>query len=100
MKPPPITPETVREAARLSRLAVDDAEVERMRGQLAALLGYVGTLQELDVDGVAPTGHPLGQTLIVRDDGVAPSLDRATLLERAPSDDGAHFLVPRVIEQD
>lgn len=99
MEQPDITPETVREAARLAQLAVDDAEVERMRGQLAALLGYVGKLQELDVDGVEPTGHPLGATIVERDDTVVPSPPRDRLLEGAPDSDGEHFLVPKVIDQ-
>ncbi|MHC5019118.1 MAG: Asp-tRNA(Asn)/Glu-tRNA(Gln) amidotransferase subunit GatC [Planctomycetota bacterium] len=100
MDDPEITADTVREAARLSRIAVDDAEVERMRGQLAALVRYVGKLQELEVEGVASTGHPLGRTIVERADDVVPSPDRAVLLDGAPAHDGEHFLVPRVIDQD
>lgn len=109
MQEPEITADTVREAAKLSRIAVDDAEVERMRGQLAALLGYVSKLQEVDVDGlegvdgldgVEPTGHPLGQTIVERPDVVRPSTPRDMLLQSAPESDGEHFVVPTVIPQD
>jgi aspartyl-tRNA(Asn)/glutamyl-tRNA(Gln) amidotransferase subunit C len=97
---PEITDATVREAAALARIAVDDAEVERMRGQLAALLGYVSKLREVGVDGVEPTGHPLGQTITERADAVTPSPDRDVLLDGAPGAGPEFFQVPRIIEQD
>ena len=97
---PAITAETVRDAAQLSQLALSDEEVERMRAQLAALLGYVSKLQEVDVAEVAPTGHPFGQTIVARDDEVQPSPGASAMLEGAPATDGEHFLVPKVIDQD
>ena len=35
--------------ARLARLALSDAEKERMRAELAAILRYIDKLRELDV---------------------------------------------------
>jgi len=95
---PDITADTVREAAKLSRIAVDDAEVERMRGQLAALLGYVSQLQELDVDGVEPTGHPIGLTMTKRADAVQPSGNFGLIPPGADGrSEGFFFFVPKVI---
>ena len=45
---------TVRRIAHLARIAVEDAEVERLRGELNAILAFVEELSAVDVSGVEP----------------------------------------------
>src|SRR3974390_735557 len=45
---------TVRHIAHLARIAVADAEVEHLRGELNAILAFVEQLSEVDVAGVDP----------------------------------------------
>src|SRR5579883_580907 len=45
---------TVRRIARLARIAVADAEVEHLRGELNSILAFVEQLNEVDVAGVEP----------------------------------------------
>ena len=83
--------------ARLARLDMDAAELERMAGELAAILRYAAKLDEVDVSGVSPATHALDLVNALRDDEVRPSLPREEALKNAPEQNGEAFVVPRVI---
>ena len=93
-----ITPEEVRATAELARLALDDAEVARMAGELDAILGYMDAIAALDVSGVEPTTHAVPLDLPLRQDVVGPQLSVEEALADAPRRDGAFFEVPKIIE--
>jgi aspartyl-tRNA(Asn)/glutamyl-tRNA(Gln) amidotransferase subunit C len=80
--------------ARLARLRLDDAEVERMAGELSTILDHIEKIGELDLDDVEPTSHVIQVENVLRQDEPRPSLPRGKALEQAPdaSDDG--FRVP------
>jgi aspartyl-tRNA(Asn)/glutamyl-tRNA(Gln) amidotransferase subunit C len=63
-----ISREDVEHVARLARLALSDAEVERMREQLSGILAYIDTLRALDTAGVEPTSHAVPLVNVMRDD--------------------------------
>jgi aspartyl-tRNA(Asn)/glutamyl-tRNA(Gln) amidotransferase subunit C len=92
-----ITTEEVRRVAALARLELSEAEVERMTGQLDAILSYVAKLDELETTGVAVTTHPQAVVNAFREDEVRPSLTRERALANAPEQNGEAFIVPRVI---
>jgi aspartyl-tRNA(Asn)/glutamyl-tRNA(Gln) amidotransferase subunit C len=96
-----LTPDDVRRLAALARLEITDAEVERLGGELGAILDYAAVVAEVNTTGVAPMSHVAagGDTPGWRADEPAPSLDRSTALETAPDADRAAglFRVPRVI---
>ena len=54
-----ITREEVLHVAKLARLELTDDEVERLTGQLSAILEAVSKVSELDLADVPPTSHPL-----------------------------------------
>jgi aspartyl-tRNA(Asn)/glutamyl-tRNA(Gln) amidotransferase subunit C len=86
--------------AKLARLALTPAEVERFGAQLGALLEHVDRLAGLPVSGVAATAAVIPQSNVMRDDVVKSSLDRETVLAGAPRREGAYFRVPRIIGED
>jgi aspartyl-tRNA(Asn)/glutamyl-tRNA(Gln) amidotransferase subunit C len=88
----------VEEIALLARLRLDDAEVERLRGELTAILGYAERLQALDTDGVEPMTHAVPLDCPLRPDAVAPSLPADAALADAPQRIEDFFAVPRIIE--
>ena len=45
---------TVRRIAHLARIAVDEAEIPHLEGELNAMLAFVEQLSEVDVNGVEP----------------------------------------------
>lgn len=92
-----LTREEVRHVAKLARLDLTDAEVDRMTGQLDAILTYVAKLDELETTGVVATTHTQQVVNAFRDDAVRPSLPREQALANGPEQNGESFVVPRVI---
>lgn len=80
--------------ARLARLRLTEDEQERMARELAAVLGYIEHIEELDLTGVEPTSHVVDLVNSLRPDEVRESLPREIALKNAPEvlDDG--FAVP------
>ncbi len=86
--------EQVLHVARLARLELADAEVERMSGELSTILDHVERMNELDLDGVEPTSHVVPLTNVLRADKPRPSWPREQILEPAPDSDEGAFRVP------
>jgi aspartyl-tRNA(Asn)/glutamyl-tRNA(Gln) amidotransferase subunit C len=80
--------------ARLARLALTDDEVERLGGELNAILEAVGKVSELDLDEVEPTSHPLALVNVWAEDEPRPSLPLEEALANAPERVGDFFRVP------
>ena len=88
----------VEHVARLARLALTDDEVDRLTGELAAVLAHAADVAALDLDGVPPTAHPLPLRNVLRADTVRPSLDRDEVLAAAPAAEDGGFRVPRILD--
>ena len=81
----------------LARLAVTEAELERMTGELSKIVEFVSRLSELDTTAVEPLAHPLETRNVFREDVPQPSLSTKQALANAPRHDGSCFLVPAVL---
>ncbi|OGQ99250.1 MAG: asparaginyl/glutamyl-tRNA amidotransferase subunit C [Deltaproteobacteria bacterium RIFOXYD12_FULL_55_16] len=92
-----ITPEEVRHVARLARLSLSEAEVEKTTLQLDDILSYVEKLGELDTTGVLPMTHALDIRNAFRADETSASLPQREALANGPAHNGEAFTVPRVI---
>ena len=88
----------VEHVARLARLALTDAELEKMRDQLNGILAYIEKLNALETEGVEPTSHAVPLVNVMRDDEPGPCLPRDEALANAPERAGEFFRVPRIIE--
>lgn len=84
--------------ARLARLALTDAELEKMREQLNGILAYIEKLNALDTASVEPTSHAVPVVNVMRDDEPGECLPRDEALRNAPDRAGEFFRVPRIIE--
>ncbi len=58
----------VEHVARLARLALTEAEVDTLTGQMDAILDYVEQLNRLDTDGILPTAHAVPMENAFRED--------------------------------
>ncbi len=90
----------VAKVARLARLALAPEELERLRGQLGAILEHAARVQALPTEGVPPTSHPLPMVNAFRPDEVRPPLPRDAVLSQAPDEADGYFRVPPILEQD
>ena len=86
--------EQVLHVARLARLELSEADVERMAGELSAILEHVERISSLDLEGVEPTTHVVALENVLRPDEPRPSLPREVALEPAPDPDDGAFRVP------
>lgn len=89
-----ISREEVLHVARLARLALTDGEVERITGELGAILDAVGVVAELDLSDVPPTSHPLDLVNVWDEDESRPSLELDDAFANTAARDGDHFRVP------
>ena len=89
-----ISRDEVLHVARLARLALTDDEVERLTGELDAILDAVGVVSELDLAEVEPTSHPLDLVNVWADDEPRPSLPLEDVLANAPEAEDGLFRVP------
>ena len=81
--------------ARLARLELAEAEVERMRLELSKVLDHIEKIGELDdLDGVQPTSHVVALENALREDEPRPSLPREAALAAAPDAAEGGFRVP------
>jgi aspartyl-tRNA(Asn)/glutamyl-tRNA(Gln) amidotransferase subunit C len=89
-----ISRDQVLHVARLARLDLAEDEVERLTGELAAILDAVSKVAELDLADVPPTSHPLDLVNVWADDEPRPSLPLEAVFANAPAREGDLFRVP------
>lgn len=87
-----------RRVARLARLALSAEQLESHRAALAAILGYVETLRELDLRDTVPLAHPSDATSRLDSDTPTPGLSAADLMRLAPISNPPYVAVPKVLD--
>ena len=96
----PISRDDVAYVARLARLELSEADLDRFTGQLGAVLEHARDVEALDVDDVQPTQHPYDMANVFRSDQPRPSLDRDEVLDQAPDAEAGQFRVPPVLGEE
>ncbi|MCB9822708.1 Asp-tRNA(Asn)/Glu-tRNA(Gln) amidotransferase subunit GatC [Candidatus Nomurabacteria bacterium] len=93
--------EDILKLAKLSRLDLTDAEVERFRAELSSILDYVEQLDSVDVSGLKPTYQVTGLTSldknVTRVDKVTEQVSHDELMKNVPDSDGRHIKVKRMV---
>ena len=89
---------TVRRIAHLARIAVTEAEVPHLQGELNAMLAFVEQLSEVNVDGVEPMTSVTPMDMKKRADVVKDGEIPTEVSCNAPETEDQFFLVPKVIE--
>jgi len=90
--------DTVRRIAHLARIAVSDAEVPHLQGELNAMLSFVEQLSEVDVYGVEPMTSVMPMEMKKRTDVVNDGEIPDDIVKNAPATENHFFLVPKVVE--
>lgn len=89
---------TVKKVASLARIAINDADAERLVPELNNILGWIEQLGEVDTAAVEPMTAVIPNTLRLRDDVVNDGGMRDAVLANAPAGEHGFFTVPKVIE--
>lgn len=93
-----LTREEVLHIARLARVGVSDADVERLREQLSNILENFDVLRQVNTDDVPPTGHAIALQNVMRADEVQPSYPRDEILANAPDREDDFVRVRAVLD--
>jgi aspartyl-tRNA(Asn)/glutamyl-tRNA(Gln) amidotransferase subunit C len=92
-----ITKEQVLYVANLARLKLDETSIETFSRQLATILEYMETLDQVSTEGISPTSHAIFLTNAFRKDAETEHLDRKSALDNAPEKEEGSFLVPKIV---
>ena len=86
--------------AKLARLDLSEAELEKSGGQLSGILGYIDMLKEVDTAGVEPTAQVTGLLNVLRDDAINEwdEDERELALRDSPDREARFIKVKRVFE--
>ena len=93
-----LTLHEVENIANLARLDLSEAEIEKYRLQLSAILDYVTMLQELDTSEIPPMSSVRQAGGDLRPDSPGLTLPINQLLQNAPDTLNDQFRVPPVME--
>lgn len=89
---------TVKRVAHLARIRVADEDLEALRGELNAILGFVEQLNEVDVSDVEPMTSVLPMSMRMRADEVTDGGKAVDIVANAPASEDNFFVVPKVVE--
>ena len=89
---------TVRRIAHLARIAVSDADVPHLQGELNAILKFVEELNTVNVDGCEPMTSVTKMAMKKRQDVVSDGGYAAKVVANAPLSEDNYFMVPKVVE--
>lgn len=93
-----LTATDVKKIAHLSRLGIDEHQIENYTQDLSKLLDLMTQMGQLDTKNVIPMAHPLDQIQRLRPDLVTEADQRAHFQSIAPQTEAGLYLVPKVID--
>ena len=96
---PDVSREVVEHVAMLARIALSDADKNRLQKELGRILEHADKLREIDVTGIEGTAHVITMTNVFREDEVGASLDPDEVVANAPDAVDEFFRVPRIVEE-
>ena len=93
-----ISDETIEYVGILAKLELSDEEKEQAKKDMANMLDYIDTLNELDTSGVEPMSHEFPVNNVFREDVVTNGDDREEILANAPEAKEGAFVVPKTFD--
>ena len=90
--------ETVKHIAFLSRLRVDESNVEETKQEFNKILAWVEELSEVNTDGIEPLVSVHTEPNEPREDVVTAKDMSDAVLANAPAKEFDYFVVPKVVE--
>lgn len=93
-----ISDETIEYVGILAKLELSEEEKEQAKKDMANMLDYIDTLNELDTSGVEPMSHVFPVNNMFREDVVTNEDDRDEILANAPEAKDGAFVVPKTFD--
>ena len=93
-----ITKEQVAHIAHLSRLEIQENEVDGYIEKLEKVVDLFNTINSAPTENVKPTYHVLDLVNVFREDVAHEGMDREEVLKNAHETEAGQFKVPTIIE--
>lgn len=93
-----ISDETIEYVGILAKLELSEEEKEQAKKDMANMLDYIDTLNELDTSGVEPMSHVFPVHNVFREDVVTNKDARDEILANAPQSKDGAFVVPKTFD--
>ena len=94
-----VTIKDVEKIATLAKLKFDGEELERLKGDMNQILGYIDSLNELDLADVEPLENINEIENVLRKDEPTDCITTEEALKNAPARTGKYFKVPKVLDK-
>jgi aspartyl-tRNA(Asn)/glutamyl-tRNA(Gln) amidotransferase subunit C len=85
----------IRHIAKLSRLHVEENEIEKFEKDMQSIVGMVENLPEFKETRL---GLKAEDAMILREDEIKPSISRKDVLRNAPQTEAGCIVVPKIVE--
>ena len=95
-----ITTDVVAHLANLARIALTPEEIEKLSGELGAIVDSVAKVSEVATADVAATSHPIPLSNVFRPDVPGMTLTTEQALAGAPEHDGTRFKVSAILGEE
>ena len=92
-----ISKNEVRHIANLASVNIDEKDLEIFSEQMATILEYVDSLENLNTKNVEPTYNSIFTTNAFREDKIEKSIGEEKALLNAPETEDNFFIVPKII---
>ena len=93
-----ITKEQVNHIAHLSRLEIQEDEVDGYIEKLEKVVDLFNELNSVDTENIKPTYHVLDLVNVFREDVAQEGMDREEFLKNSKETEAGQFKVPTIIE--
>ena len=89
----------IQDLSRLAKLKFDVSSVEKMKGDLEKMIGFVDKLSEIDTEGIEPLIYMSEEENVLRVDEISNEVSQKNALKNAPEKDSDYFKVPTVLKK-
>ena len=89
---------TILKIAKLSRIKIDDSEIDELSSELSAIVDWVEQLNEVNTKDVEPLSNVSMSKLPLRKDNANSQNNSKNILSNAPDKLENYFAVPKVVE--
>ena len=88
----------VKKIATLSRIKIQEKEVEKFSKELSKIINWVEKLNEVETKNITPIANPSDIKIPLRKDEINDGKIEDKVLENAPEKKAGYFIVPKVVD--
>ena len=88
----------VKKIATLSRIKIQEKEVEKFSKELSKIITWVEKLNEVETKNITPIANPSDIKIPLRKDEINDGKIEEKILKNAPEKKAGYFVVPKVVE--